>query len=49
MFNLNKDGEIKIDLLCDENGHNLCKSNTIFKIIIIMKCNNLRVMETQTF
>jgi hypothetical protein len=23
MFNLNRDGEIKIDLLCDETGHNL--------------------------
>jgi len=30
MFNLNKDGETKIDLLCDENGHNLSKSNTMF-------------------
>lgn len=49
MFNLNKDGETKIDLLCDENGHNLSKSNTMNLITIIMKCNNFKVMETQTF
>jgi hypothetical protein len=30
MFNLNKDGETKIDLLCDENGHNLSKFDTMF-------------------
>lgn len=30
MFNFNKDGETKIDLLCDENGHTLSKFDTMF-------------------